>query len=140
MSATAQPSVQKAFGKLLSTPPLDDSYIQRFSEAAVEGDVIVQGDVYFTKLADNHSFGKKLQQPVPKLVPGTSKGSQHCLADMSCVTLYEGAGTVLDGPQMKVHKEVTVTHPEHRWVVLTPGCYRVNYQRKFAEELAAQQD
>ena len=136
MAATC---VKTAFAKLLATPPLDDSYVQRFSEAAVEGDVIVQGDVYFTKLSDKHKFGKKAKQEV-KLVPGVTKGSDHCLESLNYVTLYEGGGSVLDGPQLDVKQDTTVTHPEHRHVVLTPGKYNVTYQRKFAEELARQQD
>ena len=109
---------------------------QRFPEAASFGEWVRQGDVYFTLIENIPSSAKLIEKPSPQLAPGTTKGSRHILQSVSDVELYEPANkTVLQGPIMKVKKEVEVDHPEHGNWILPPGCYSINYQRARAEEL-----
>lgn len=128
-----------------SAKPLDDGYVQRFSEAAAVGDVLPQGDVYFTKLDAVPSGCKLMEKPEAQLAPGTTQGSRHILDSLEGVAMYvKGAATPLEGPILDVTQERTVTHPEHRHLILAPGVYGVTYQRSYArdaaEELRRQQD
>lgn len=132
-------SVMAVLEKVRSTPPLDDNYIQRFSEAASVDEGIPQGDVYFWKLPDDYQFGEQIPTTA-QVVEGTTKGSRHILDKPENVEMFKGYEDAIHGPKMRVKAETTVTHPEHKWVVLTPGNYEVTYQRKFAEELKRQQD
>src|SRR5262249_5969606 len=109
---------------------------QRFPEAASDGDIARQGDVYLEKL-ERVPTGCTLEpNPVAQLAPGTTQGSRHILDSLVGVTVYRLANpTPLDGPILDLSTERTVTHPEHGNIVLPPGVYGVTYQRAFAEEV-----
>jgi hypothetical protein len=119
-----------------SVTPKDDTYTLRFSEAAATGDVIRNGDVYFTKI-DKIPEGF---EPDPnfglQLAPGTTKGSRHILDSPDGVKIYTNKrADVLTGPVVSLTKERVATHPEHRSVELPPGDYAITFQRQFAQEL-----
>lgn len=109
--------------------------VHRFPEAASVGDYWRQGDIYLTRLK-SVPHGAKPCKTLAQLAPGTTRGSRHCLSDTESVEMFTlQTATALDGPVVKVVREVTVEHPEHSHVVLPPGVYHVTYQRAYADEL-----
>lgn len=109
---------------------------QRFSEAASAGDVFRQGDIYIEKLERVPAGAVRIEKPEAQLAPGTTQGSRHVLDSLEGVTMSRLATpNALDGPILDLATERTITHPEHGNVILPPGCYRITYQRAFADEL-----
>ncbi len=108
---------------------------QRFPEAASAGDAFRQGDIYLTLLA-RVPAGAVKQKAVPlQLAEGDTQGSRHCLDGVAGVTAYRlKEPTTFDGPVLVLAEERTVTHPEHGWVILPPGCYAISYQRDLDQQ------
>lgn len=105
----------------------------RFSEAAVPGEYVRQGDVYITLINGEMlpaSADLKRRPPSEKLAPGETQGSRHCLAHLRGVTMYELANPgPYDGPIMDLAEPNVVEHPEHGHCHLPVGLYAITYQR-----------
>lgn len=133
-------TVEKSFAKVRrSAEKIKNNETQRFPEAASIGDVVRQGDIYIQLIKALPDGIVKSNNP--QLAVGTTQGSRHILDSLDGVKLYNIKGaTPLDGPVFKTTKERTITHPEHGDWILPAGCYKITYQRAFAEELRRQQD
>jgi len=108
---------------------------QRFSEGASPGDCWRQGDVYIELLPSVPNGAKPAKNAVSQLVPGSTRGSRHCLDSLDGVTIYILANpTNLDGPVLECRTERTIRHPEHGNVILPPGVYGITYQRDLDAE------
>jgi hypothetical protein len=155
MSLTTIERIQRrvnriANGKDLKVKP---GQIERFSEAATEGDFIRQGDLYLivaqspgdkSKFAwddylksSGYSTPKK---PSPQLVPGNTQGAKHCLDSLDGVELLLPANwneESLQGPFLRITKQRTVQHPTHGAVVIPAGfAILCSYQREYDKEQA----
>jgi hypothetical protein len=113
----------------------------RFSEAAMIGDCIAQGDLMITKCGPKIPGGYELiKNPTQKdlqLVPGNTVGSHHVLESFDGVALYRQPTwneETLDGPIVTVDREVSILHPTHATITLTPGTYSMIYQREWDRE------
>jgi hypothetical protein len=112
---------------------------QVFPEAASDGDVFRQGDVYIFR-RDKLPRGAKATAVSLQLAPGDTKGSRHCLDSSEGVEMYHVNGDALQGPFLSLSSTRTITHPEHGHVICPPGVYEVTYQRAYAEELRRVRD
>lgn len=113
---------------------------QRFSEAACDGDIFRQGDVYVWK-RDKMPKGAKPVKCELQLAPGTTKGSRHCLDSSDGVSMFAvPEADALQGPWVRLECERVITHPEHGDVICPAGVYEITYQRAYAEELRRVQD
>ena len=108
---------------------------QYFPEAASPGDCWRQGDIYITLMEKMPPYAYETYKPRKQLVPGTTRGSRHCLDSLNGVRVYYlnepelTSNSFLNGPVIECKKERTITHPEHGNVVLPPGIYAISYQR-----------
>lgn len=90
-----------------------------------------QGDIYLTKVPDNHAHGKETLDH--QLAMGNSKGSRHMADDGFEVFIGTTLpkcfreGTFL-GPCIKNKSRATVEHPEHAWMSLPAGTWQVTHQ------------
>lgn len=108
--------------------------IQRFPDAASQGDYWRQGDIYITRIeVVPRRF--KSTKVVTQLAPGTTKGSRHVLNHGRVEMFTDASADVLTGPVFRCREEVTVTHPEHGDVICPPSIYAITYQRAMADEL-----
>lgn len=124
--------------EMLAQEPLEDGFVQRFGEANTPGECIPQGDVYITLLGGVPNGCK----PIPvrlQIADGSTQGSRHCLDSAAGVEMFVlPKPNRYDGPVMVLTEERTLTHPEHKHMILAPGCYGVHYQRNLdAEEREA---
>jgi len=111
----------------------DDS--QREVGSLRPGDYTAQGDVMFWFL-DSLPDGCNPVPAVNQLAPGTTKGSRHCIADLThCELFTRDNANVLQGPIIRASEPFTVEHPEHGNQVLPAGVWAVTYQRAHAKEL-----
>lgn len=98
------------------------------------GEVVRQGDVYLSKIGDT-ALGEQIADR--QLAPGTTKGSRHiCATDSAKLYAPKDPGPLTGPTIVSKTDRVIVEHPEHGWLDLPPGCYRVTYQRDYAEERA----
>jgi hypothetical protein len=98
------------------------------------GEAVRQGDVYLTRI-QSPLAGEPY--PTRQLAPGTTKGSRHIVsAKTDCAIVIPPGGGPLDGPCIDARSRLVVEHPEHGWLDLPPGAYRVTYQRDYARERA----
>jgi hypothetical protein len=97
------------------------------------GDVARQGDVYLTRVADDHQRGARLTNR--QLAVGVSRGARHVAQEPAEV--YEGtripsghAPTAMLGPCVVVPagRTAVVTHPEHAHFMLGEGVWQVTHQ------------
>lgn len=111
------------------------------NEAASVGDGVWQGDLGVEIVASLPRDYVQVESH-PQLVPGSTIGSRHALADTSTVSgfcqpknwgdKYDG----LDGPAFHCDRETTITHPTHGNVVIAAGhTVRTRYQRQYDAEL-----
>ena len=101
---------------------------ERFVRTIETNQSVRQGDVYLTRVPDNHRRG--LATTDRQLAPGTSKGSRHVVADQQGVSLFKPADETdpLAGPIVVAEQRFRVTHPEHADFSLPSGTYQVGYQ------------
>lgn len=119
-----------------SVEEIKNDKLQRFPEAASDGDTFRQGDVYITFRESLPAGWVAVEKPNAQLAPGTTQGSRHILDSLDGVKQFaRSRPTGLQGPVLVLEKERIVTHPEHGDVSLPPGCYAITYQRAFAQEL-----
>ncbi|MEQ8767182.1 MAG: hypothetical protein RL885_24945 [Planctomycetota bacterium] len=88
-----------------------------------------QGDIYVTRVADDHPRGVALDSR--QLAIGNTLGSRH-VADESW-NVYEGTCGTADGEELLgpcIHSDTggAITHPEHADLHLPPGTYQVTHQ------------
>ncbi len=104
---------------------------QYFPVAASPGDCWRQGDIYITLLPSLDNIHVVVEQYFRRqLVPGSTKGSRHCLDSLDGVTIYRLAEwDMLAGPIIECTKQRTITHPEHGDIVLPPGIYAISFQQ-----------
>lgn len=101
------------------------------------GEVAHQGDVYLTRVADDHPRGKLLG--TRQIAVGTTIGSRHVVEGN--VEVYEGTTLPPDfvlpdgasvedmlGPVVVVRSSAVLTHPEHAHHALECGTDQVTYQ------------
>lgn len=113
---------------------------QRFSEAACDGDIFRQGDIYIWR-RDKLPKSANHTKCVLQLAPGTTKGSRHCLDSSEGVAMFAvDCADALQGPWLKLDCERTITHPEHGDVICAPGVYEISFQRAYADELRRVRD
>lgn len=122
-------------GELSVQPGQDEVY----SDAASETDCGRQGDLYFRHISQVPENYKEVA-PFKKMVPGTTKGSQHCFAEMphKCFVPQNWSETYdeLSGPIVLINKNVLL-HPEHGNVTFDASCGRLvefGYQRDQDQE------
>lgn len=131
-------TIQEAFMRIRNNTRIhDDDYMLRFSEAALPGEKLVQGDLYITKLAELPADCVEDKSPSLQLAPGNTKGSRHTLDSLEGVTKFRRRSpNALQGPILKLKKDRVVPHPEHKYLGLTSGSiYEVTYQRRKGERL-----
>lgn len=160
MSLTAIEKIQRrvtriANGKDLKVKP---GQIERFSEAAVEGDFVRQGDLYlivaerpsskskfdWDRFLRSHGYAKA-SKPSLQLVPGNTQGARHCLDSLDGVELLVPSNwndESLQGPFLRIAKQRTIPHPTHGPVVIPAGfsilcCYQREYDKELAKERRA---
>jgi hypothetical protein len=93
------------------------------------GDGWPQGDVLIRRIGRVPAGAKKAVTRL-QLAPGETQGSRHCLSSGEGITMYDLAdASPLEGPVFEAAQEVSVTHPEHGDVTLSPGIYAIEYQR-----------
>lgn len=95
------------------------------------GQVVRQGDIYISRVADDHPHGDLL--PHRQLADGTTMGSRHIVDRDAPVEVYAGTTrpawvTGFLGPCVVATGEWGVGHPEHARCVLGPGTYQVTHQ------------
>lgn len=146
MTATATRTAEKAFGDIQAQAEKIKSNAPHRIETMSEGDSFRQGDLYITFIGAVPRGAVRMKEVRLQLAPGETQGSRHVLDSAAGVQMFEpvgaegGRATVLDGPVFLLTQRRTVTHPEHGHVSLPEGCYRVDFQRAFADELRAQRD
>lgn len=128
----------------ISRAPVDDSVRDYTDQEVRVGDFAHQGDLYITRLGteDIPSWKKAPKSPSHKLVPGTSKGSNHVAQcnDMDCYLPPDGSDP-LRGPILVVRDTLEIAHPEHANHIL-PGpsetedqvVYGCTYQLNYSAE------
>lgn len=100
-----------------------------------QGDVIIEvADIpKGAKKIDKGHFAHLLGIRGYVLAEGETTGHAHCISDVENVEMVEKDGMFF----IRVLKDVTVTHEEHKPVKIPPGIYRVRKVREydhFAEE------
>jgi hypothetical protein len=106
-------------------------------EPARIGEVLMQGDVFLTRVPKSWPRGKLLG--TRQIAVGTNVGSRHIVE--GDVKVYEGMklpddfklpeGAQIEdmlGPVVEAGSETILTHPEHAHHALAEGCYQVTYQ------------
>ena len=94
-----------------------------------------QGDIYLSK-APISSVAKGARAQSGQLAPGTTQGSRHCVDPAKVrISTPDALASPLQGPTLYAKESFTITHPEHGHITLPPGCYRVTYQRAYADEM-----
>ena len=101
------------------------------------GQAIHQGDVYLTRVADDHGHGKVLG--TRQVAVGTTIGSRH-VVEGDGVEVFQGTAypegfkvpegiepSALLGPLVRAIKGLVLTHPEHAHHRLPAGCYQVTF-------------
>lgn len=107
------------------------------------GQYIPQGDVNFVVLPQIPE-GAIACKTFTQLAPGTTRGSRHCIkqSDLLSVESFRlPSPNPLQGPILKLHKSITIEHPEHGdqvWPANT--IIAVTYQRRYADEVKRIQD
>jgi hypothetical protein len=130
----------------------------RFSEGASVNDGWRQGDLYIKLIDKLPADAKRVElqaavhgeNPQAQLAPGNTQGSRHILDSLDGVEIYTvppwpSQECNLAGPILVLHKERTITHPEHGHVTVPTGIPKagkptiveITYQRDLdAEERA----
>ena len=124
-------SVMEVFTEVKNEIEQVTDHRTRTIETMEIGQCVRQGDIYITKVKDDHKHGGIVEDH--QLAMGTSKGSRH-VADRNFIvfkgnTLPEGVmeGTFL-GPCIQTDVRAEIQHPEHSWVSLPAGTYQVTHQ------------
>lgn len=100
-----------------------------------------QGDVYLWALPEIPDCAEPDPKPRAQLADGDTQGSRHILDDLSKVEMFKlKEPNPLQGPVIRVKETVTLTHPEHAHVILSPGIYFVSFQRLRADDVRRQMD
>ena len=95
-----------------------------------------QGDVGILRIKEIPESAAKDKKPNSQLAPGTTKGSRHIIADISCIDMYvKSDATPLEGSIIDCKSPTEITHPEHGNVTIPEGIYAIVYQRAYADEL-----
>lgn len=107
------------------------------TEAAKIGEILMQGDVFLTRVPKDWPRGELLG--TRQIAVGTGIGSRHIVE--GDVKVYAGKklpdgfklpedARIEDmlGPVVEAGSETILTHPEHAHHALVEGCYAVTYQ------------
>lgn len=116
------------------------------SEAAQPGDGVYQGDVLLALIDEIPSGFVEVDLPADgdaQLAPGNTKGSRHCIDDLTTCVVYLPPGFSRDssyegylGPVLVCHAETRITHPEHGDVIIpSDRIIQCAYQRIYDDEL-----
>lgn len=99
-------------------------------------DAWAQGDVLIRRIAAVPKKAKPERKPELQLATGTTQGSRHTLDSLDGITLYRiDNPNPCEGPVFESDRRFEVKHPEHGDVSLPAGCYAIEYQQAYAEEL-----
>ncbi len=122
-----------------------DNSLENFDAAKTErigspslGDVVRQGDLYLVCIDEMPTKNARPSNN-PQLVPGTSQGSRHILANGKFQIVNGHSFNSLDpvyvGPAFHCKTDVEVTHPEHGNKILPEdSTWQCVYQMAWAEE------
>ena len=89
--------------------------------------MVVQGDVFFTKVKVMPDSAKSVERTVKGFViaEGEVTGHAHVVADN--IELYEMGGVLY----LRTEREVQVRHEEHKSVSLSKGIWKVGIVREY---------
>jgi len=87
------------------------------SESSLEvGQFLPQGDVALLKMSEVPEGAVQVNNPSPKVVAGTTQGSQHVWDSMEGIEAFEPPASMKSptvGLIYKLNEERTLTHPDH---------------------------
>lgn len=114
---------------------------QSFSTAAVAGDCIPQGDLYFVIVDAVPAEYAEITDPTDmdrQLVPGNTQGARHCLESLDGVRLFRPASwpeVEFGGPCLvPTSRDAVTLHPTHGPVTVPVGLIALCvYQRSLDE-------
>ena len=124
-------AIQEVFADFIHQIETTKMHRTRFIDVFPLNKKVRQGDVYITRVADDHPHGGRVESR--QLAIGNTQGSRHMAGDafeiFEGTTLPEGVedGTFL-GPCIKTETRELVKHPEHCWFSIPAGTYQVTHQ------------
>lgn len=135
-------TVKKTRNAIRGIEETDADVEVRIARRVEVGTIIQQGDVYVTRMPDDHPRGKRLR--TQQVAVGTNIGARH-VAEGESVEVFagkklpEGASVPewatendMLGPVVVARGPWTLTHPEHAHHALPAGVYQVTFQLDYS--------